>query len=500
MANRRRAQEHGLSWLNNRFAATLVFLALASAVPLASNRPSWWLLWTAVIGLLGMSYHVIVWRLIPGREPRIKPLAGFFLCAAVVPGYAMLQAQEIGNLLPTSFMAGLTHLKYGMQAMVGRTVSVVPDASMIGGLRYFGYLILLTLVIEICSRRDRVGWMSHLIFAGIVLQAIWALVALKLLGDIAIFGQKTAYLGMATGTFVNRNSLATFLGFGLVLGAALIGRRFECAPTRTSRPLGPLQKLGVEGQLVLVAMLMIFLALLATQSRLGLAASLSGLTATLLLLCWWRGRLSPWVWAAIMPCALALAAVAIALSGQGVSDRAIFSEVDGTTRLELYRQILRMIVLRPWTGFGFDGFGPAFEAFRSPPLNGQTSFDMAHNSYLTLWSEQGLVIGSITPLLLFAAVLIMLQRLRRDTDFPANAAGAIGALLLGAVHSMGDFSLEIPANNYVLLIILGMGLAHRSASGPSSGSSARVIAKATVRLDIKSAAGVPLTKAEDDPA
>ncbi len=488
-------QEHGFSRLNSRYAVMLVLLAVVSAVPVASNRPSWWLLWTALISFLAVIYQLSAWWMIPGRSARIRPLLGYFMIAAVVPAYAMLQAQNIAGLLPT----WLISMRPGMEALAGRTISVVPDASLIGALRFLGYLIFLALVIEVSTRRDRVSMMSRILFVGITLQAVWALVALKMLGDISLLGEKTAYLGMATGTFINRNSLATFLGFGLVLGAALIGHRFEGPGTRTSRPRGLIERLGAEGQLVLVAMLIILLALLATQSRLGLTASMIGLAVATLLLLWHQGRLSAGLFAGILLGVLVFVGIVVALVGEGVLDRALFSEVDSTTRLNLYRQILGMIALRPLTGFGFDGFGPAFEAFRAPPLNDGAAFGLAHNSYLALWSELGLVVGSITPLLLLAAAVIMLRRLRQGDDFPSNAAGAIGVLVLGAVHSLGDFSLEIPANNYVLLIILGMGLARRTPPTQSSQTPAIPVATA-VAAGVKGAAAVPLTKAKDDTA
>lgn len=451
-------REHGFSRLNGRYAIILALLAVVSAVPVASNRPSWWLLWTALIALLTAIYQYASMRMIRGRAPRIQPLLGYFLLAALVPAYAMLQSQNISGLLPM----WLIPVRPGMEALAGRTISMVPDASLIGAMRFLGYLMFLALVIEVSTRRERVGLVSRILFVGITLQAVWALVALKLLGDVSLFEEKTAYLGMATGTFINRNSLATFLGFGLILGAVLIGRRFEGPKVRSSRPRGLIERLGAEGQLVLVAMLILLLALLATQSRLGLSASMIGLGVTTLLLLWRQGGLSLGLAIAIVAVAALFVGGAIVLAGQGVSDRALFSEGDSITRITLYHQILGMIALRPWTGFGFDAFGSAFEAFRAPPLNGNVAFDLAHNSYLALWSEMGLLVGSIPPLLLLVAGGLMARRLRQGEDFPSNSAGAIGALVLGAVHSLGDFSLEIPANNYVLLVILGMGLARRT--------------------------------------
>ena len=452
--------EHGVGRLKTRLAAALALLAVASAVPLASNRPSWWLLWTAVLGLLGAVHQIATFRVVTNGPARLRPFAVYFLLAALVPVWAILQAQPFAGLLPQ----GLLAVPSGMAALAGRAISAVPDASQLGALRFVGYLILLALVIDVSSRRERVGLISRLLFLGIFLQAVWALVALKLLGDIAPFSEKTAYLGMATGTFVNRNSLATFLGFGLILGVSLIGRRFEGPEIRTSRPRGAFEKLGAEGRLVLVAMLIILLALLATQSRLGTAASMTGLAVTSLVLLGYHGRLSVGLGLGIVLGGVILIGGAVVFTGAGLSDRALFSEADSTTRFDLYHQILGMIALRPWTGFGFDGFGPAFEAFRAPPLNGAETFDLAHDSYLMLWSELGLVVGSLPPLLLAAAGVLLVRRLRRGDGFAANAAGAIGVLVLGALHSLGDFSLEMPANNYVLLVILGMGLALRNQS------------------------------------
>lgn len=460
MARTPSQREHGVGRLKTRLAWAIALLAVASAVPLASNRPSWWLLWTALIALLAMVHQIATLRVVIRGPGRLRPFAYLFLLAALVPAYAVVQAQPLAGFMP----AGLLAVPSGVAALAGQTISVVPDASQLGALRFAGYLILLALVIEVSSRRERVSLISRLLFLGIFLQAVWALVALKLLGDIALFGEKTAYLGMATGTFINRNSLATFLGFGLILGVSLIGRRFEGPEPRASRPRPRriFEKLGSEGKLVLVAMLIILLALLATQSRLGVAASLIGVAVTSLLLLGYHGRLSFGLGLGIVLGGVVLIGGAVIFTGAGLSDRALFSEVDSTVRLDLYHQISGMIALRPWTGFGFDGFGPAFEAFRAPPLNGDVAFDLAHDSYLMLWSELGLVVGSIPPLLLAWAGVLLLRRLRKGDGFAANAAGAIGVLVLGALHSLGDFSLEMPANNYVLLVILGMGLALRT--------------------------------------
>jgi O-antigen ligase len=426
MARLRHAHSADFGAWNNRSGAGLMGLAAISALPLASNRPIWWLIWTVIIAASALLYQGLAWQ----RPARIRPMAWFFVVAALVPAMAVLQSLELQGLAP---FAG----------RFGQTVSVVPEASQLGALRVLGYLIFFALVIEVSTRRERVIWMTRILFYGITLQAIWALAALNLLGDVAVLWEKTAYLGMATGTFVNRNALACFLGFGLILGSALLSQSTARWPL-TNMYGGP----------VMAAMLIQALALVATQSRLGLLAALAGLIATVLL----RAGLLRW---AMLLLALAFMAILALLWGQGVFERMLFAQADAAVRLELYRQILAMIQARPLTGFGFDGFAPAFEAFRGPPLTAAVSYGHAHNSYLGLWAELGLMVGSVPPLLGLAAGAICLRRLRRKDGYESNAAAALGVLVLAAVQSSADFGLEIPANAYVFLAILGMGVSQR---------------------------------------
>ena len=333
----------------------------------------------------------------------------------------------------------------------GQSISLVPDATMLAALRFSGYLMFLVLLIEIATRRRRVALLLRRVFLGITVEAAWALIALKLLGDTALWGEKTAYLGVATGSFVNRNSLATFLGFGLVLGVALLGKEILPSTGRAAHPRSLLERFGDGSGLVLVAMLVILLALLATGSRLGLVSALFGVMVTWAALLWRSERRSWLLWAGLGVVALVWMMVAGAL----------FLELDGAMRLTLYRQVLQMIATRPWAGFGLDGFGPAFEAFRAPPLPGDLTFGMAHNTYLTLWAELGVVMGSLPPLVLLAAAMACVRSLWRRDGFATAAAAALGGLGVAAVHSLGDFSLEIPANVYVFQCILALGLARR---------------------------------------
>ena len=144
--------------------------------------------------------------------------------------------------------------------------------------------------------------------------------------------------------------------------------------------------------------------------------------------------------------------------GTGLVERALFTFGESSERAHIYAQTWGMIGMRPLTGFGYDAFAPAFELYRQDPLVADHYVDLAHNTYLALWAEQGLVIGSIPILLTGWAAAMIVQRLRQgEGDMAVNAA-ALGVITLAAVHSLVDFSLEIPANVYCFLMIVGLAM------------------------------------------
>ena len=118
---------------------------------------------------------------------------------------------------------------------------------------------------------------------------------------------------------------------------------------------------------------------------------------------------------------------------------------------------------------GYDAFAPAFELYRAPPLVDEQYLDLAHNTYLALWAEQGFIVGSVPILLAAWAVLMIAARLRDGQGDLALNTAALGVAALGALHSTADFSLEMPANAFCFVLILGLAMARPriSAQAPS---------------------------------
>ncbi|MEO1795391.1 MAG: O-antigen ligase family protein [Pseudomonadota bacterium] len=450
--------------LNRHTAYILVAMVILAPLPVGLNRPSLWLLWGGLTGVVALWYFTMgafADRERPLLSARFPLLLGL---ALVIPAYAILQGLPLAGFVPSGLDWPITSGELGLLDI--ETVSIVPWASFVAALRFATYILFAMLVIEVSGRGDRARVIGWAIFWGVVVHAIWALVALRFLGDVSLFGDKTAYLGAATGTFINRNSFATFLGMGMVLGLALTFDRGNNVRMRRAK-VGPLSPERIETLACLIGVALIGLALILTQSRLGIAASVLGVAVCVFAMRLKAGASVFMTLAIIFGLGGAAVAGALAIFGESVLERAVFLEGSLEDRLEGYALTWRLIEARPIYGFGFDSFRPAFELVHELPMNPNLVWDRAHSTYLSHWAELGLVVGSIPIVLGLLVVWRLLGVIwRREQDFALPVA-ALSALVVGGAHSLMDFSLEMPANVILLLAIIGLGLTHRASAESS---------------------------------
>jgi len=449
----------------------LVLLVVLSAIPVASNRPAWWLLAAFLVALGCFAYLLRAQYLMGSRRPlQVTQMRWLFGIALLVPAFAIVQALPLAQFLPATLAALPDTIPQGLWPA---SVSLAPDASVLGAIRATGFILFVFLVFEIATQPERSRGLLMWLMLGILAHAIFGLVALRVLDNFALWGEKLAYQGVLTGTFVNRNSVSTFLGFGLIVALALTLERGHRA-SQSEKDRGHATLLSpqrLEIMALWTAVLILALAILLTESRMGVFATTVGGFITFLTL---RLRFGTPLKRIVLETTLILLVVGLVLlssAGSGVTERALFTALQSANRIEIYEIVLRMIAERPLTGFGYDAFAAAFQLYRDEGMTTQLYFDMAHNTYLTLWVEQGVLFGSIPLLILLWALARIIRRLARGESDPAVLASALGVICLGAIHSLVDFSLEIPANVYCFLFIVGLAIApprHNTPAPPPS--------------------------------
>lgn len=434
------------------FLAVLAILALAP-LPLASHRPVLWGLLATMIGLACLSYTMLI--ALRGEQLRIglTRLKWPALAMAIFALALLLQTIPFG-----SWFGWYRPLRLPEGTILLDTSSVAPGMTWLMLTRQLAYALFVFLALQILANSKRRLLLLDILLGIVMIYGFYGMIALHS-GDKVLGMDKWAYQGMATGTFVNRNSFSTFLAMGAVIAIVQFAGRIS---ERSHRHSDDGRIVGNTGALLLYGLSILFLlmAILATQSRMGLTAALIGSAVGLVMMVS-KGKGLRAALLIGLP-VLAFAALYTALtSGDVLFDRLLQTEAAAGDRAGLYGQVLDMIRLRPWTGWGGGSFEAAFPLMHQLPVSADYVWSRAHNTYLALWSELGLVAGSIPILLVAGGFIAIAMRFRssRSRLDTAPQAAAIAVTLTCAVHSLADFSLEVAANTLLFLAILACGLA-----------------------------------------
>jgi O-antigen ligase len=197
-------------------------------------------------------------------------------------------------------------------------------------------------------------------------------------------------------------------------------------------------------------------ALLLTGSRAGLLCSSVGLVVALTLMVANRWKLSP---LSIM--ALAVAGSALAILWVSRLGRLASEGLLDDNRLSVYRSTLHAIWQRPLLGSGAGTFPDLFPVFRGDDLWSWGVWDFAHSTILEIAFEMGIPIAVAVACGAALSIFILLKAAISASDRTdrRTLAAVAGIATLGYLHSMVDFSLQIPGFFVVFAILLGCGLA-----------------------------------------
>src|SRR3984957_8054313 len=460
----------------------LLFMAVALApLPFGSNEPTTIAFWCIVLGAC------LVFA--PVRSLGAGQLALVGLAGIVVAAYALVLHEQLAE---HPWLAAATPDPIWQEAQEALSVPLQPSVSIARNQPWLELgrplVCMLAIACGFLVGADR-GRARQLLKA-----IAWSGAAYAMYGILGhlfdpthiLWREKQAYLAYVTGTFINRNTAAAYFGSCAVVWSLLLWER-----VRLEMPRGPLQWRAIPARLssrtptrIVVAFAMLFLCLAAmfmTGSRGAVVISLFALIVAFIE--FFRRDLpqrSGLVTALAGGGAAAL--VLLQLMGAGINARFDVQGAADEGRLETYKSTLRMIADHPWFGTGQGTFAYAFPAYRSSKVSMWGIWDIAHNTLLEIASDMGVPIAVLVVIawVVIFAVLIHGARVRRRDLIIPVAALAVG--LVAVLHSLIDFSLQIPGYSIVALALIGAGLAQ-------SLSSVRKRSDATNMLHVSEHAG-----------
>ncbi|MGP1355871.1 O-antigen ligase family protein [Roseicyclus sp.] len=430
---------------------TTLGLVLFVAVFHGGNAPVYWtLLGFAVMALFVLQVALTAIRGGHWANRRLTIPAILYLGAV-----AWCLAQTLPGL-----PADWAHPLWALAPEGAGTVSATPVAGMHGVLRLVTYAMVFWIAVQASmNARRSLAFLKAFAFYSTAL-ALFGLYAV-LVGENVVLGEQAT--PSVSATFVNRNSYALYAAFGLFANVAVyldMVRSSEEPASRRSALRSVLERFFSGAWVFLFGALMCLSALLLSTSRAGVASGLVGLAVLVLLLQRKRGG-SGVVWLSL---AVVVGAFLTVLS-ENVLAR--FASGAGELRFVVYPEIVAHLGDRLMQGHGLAAFQDTFRPLVPFEAAG-AEWSRAHNSYLeNLW-EMGLpaALAFYGALLIVAVVILRGAVVRqRNRVFPVVACAA---LVAGGLHSLVDFSLQMPATAALFAFLLGIGWAHAWPRGVGS--------------------------------
>jgi O-antigen ligase len=440
------------------FIALCTIIALAP-LPLGSARPLAWDILALAVGLL-----LTASLFLPAQDTSIARERLFW--PAVLFGVVVVFAlAQTAPWIPPEFQNPLWNQAADT---LGRDVQGAIAVDRNAAFTYVLRLVCYVGIFYLALITGRDGSRAHVALEVIAFSgcayAAYALFVYWSGNKTILWYPKWAYGEDLTGTFVNRNSFATYLGLCTLACCCRLLLAFSKIEPRGNwqrRLVTSLEFVSAHtAQLIMLFILL--MALVLTHSRGGMTATFSGITALMLMISIAPSlgrfrRIGRW---GMLPFAVFL--IVLVIGGNVTLGRLLTADIDAQQRLTVYQLTLQAIGDYPLSGIGLGSFASVFPVYRTAAIS--SYFDLAHNEYLQNLLELGIPVAGCLFAALGWLVLRCISGVRtrqRDAIFPC--LGVAASVLVG-LHSVIDFSLQIPAVTVTYMFLLGIGVAQSQSS------------------------------------
>jgi O-antigen ligase len=402
--------------------------------------------WSLAVFQAGAGLVVLLWAADAWRARTLRlsrsvlqlPLVGLFVVGLV-------------QLLP---LGGADPSAPGLAAGAARALSLDPYATRMTLVQLAALTIYFSAALVFIDTPQRLRLVVRVLIVFGALLAIFALLQYSLNPEQIYWLRQPRY-ALPFGPFVNRHHFASYM----VLAAALpLGLLFAGAVRKELLPL------------YVFAAFVMAVALVATISRGGLLAFgaevlfLVGLGALARRRARGAGDAADEPRPALrragvqLAFGLALILVVLAFAGGELISRTAETITSGNVtsdRTTFWRGAREIIRERPLLGAGLGAFGVAYT--RHDPTPGAARLDQAHNDYLQIVADAGLV-GALLGLVFLVALFRQgFARTASPDKFRRGVAGGALAGCLGVlVHSFVDFPLHLAAIALLFLVLAAL--------------------------------------------
>ena len=445
----------------DRIASWLLFATVALApLPFGSSQPVAASVWCVVLGL--------TLAIAPARKLRAPHLVLLGCAGIVVAAYAIVLHEQLAERpwFPPHPLWSEASDALGTQ--LDPSISIARHEPYFALGQPLACMLALICGFVVCMDRGRARTLLWVLAWSGIAYALYGVAAHLIDPTKVLWRDKPAYIANVTATFINRNTAAVYFGSCAVVCLMLL-----CDRVRQDLPREPIAWRKLANELIsntprdiIVLFAILFGCLLPTfmsGSRAGVILTLMALIVSFAL--YFRQDLPRRSDIAIAVLgAGALAVVLLQLMGGGVNARFDAQGIGDEGRVAVWRATLRMIADHPWFGTGQGTFMWSFPSYRTGDLSIWGIWDHAHDTLLELAAEMGVPLAFLVAIGWLAIFVVLIHGIRvrkRDLLIPISA---FTVAMIAVLHSLIDFSLQIPGYSIPALALVGAGLAQSFAS------------------------------------
>lgn len=356
---------------------------------------------------------------------------------------------------------------------ISASISLTPDKTASYGVRLLGYGVMFWIALQIGRKRAHA---MQIYFMIALISTIYAAFGLLSQQFPHIWENLTANMQMGSGikqdiggissTFLHPDTYGLYASLGILITVALLVQTVLRGTSALYKDLY-LQEVrknvfSMQSYLIFVLLGIQIAALIASMSMTGWMNILVAGLAFFFMLGFSRGgRRSRWLFILTFLILSPLMLWMITFKGSNLVDQTTHIEHTSLSRQTLYESVAQISEDFSLIGSGYGSFESVFRIYRDsrvgPDITQQ--LDHAYNSYLENMLELGLPAALLFVFVIFAMAMLCLKGAilrRRNYIFPA--AGFCATLMI-AMHSMVDFSAEIPAITMTYIVVMGVACA-----------------------------------------
>jgi hypothetical protein len=281
-----------------------------------------------------------------------------------------------------------------------------------------------------------------------------------------LWSPKVYYPSALTGSYINPNTAATHYGLLLIVAVGLALRQYQRVNIaafldRKAAMPSEARELRLFASYAIAAFVFL-IALMLTRSRAGILAAVLGVTLLVACFVYYEARRRASFLRALGQSLLSLAGILVVFSlfGERILLRLEYQGIIDHARLCMYQSMLPAIAHKQWWfGTGLGTFPDVFPAFRRPECGLYGYWEMAHSVFLEGLLTFGVLFLLCTALAYYVLIKAFAYGVANRRRYRYVPLAGFGILLMLTLHSLVDFSLQIPGFALVAAAVLGSGAA-----------------------------------------